>query len=76
MKVQLEAKKALELARGCQTGVHWDCLKPARPLVPGQDNVLVRSALYLKAFGKKPEITSLWIGPFLVLEGPDDHNNY
>jgi hypothetical protein len=44
--------------------------------VPGQDTVLVHSALYLKALGKKAKITSPWIRPFPVLEGPDNNNNY
>jgi hypothetical protein len=76
MKVQQEAHKALELARVCQTRVSRDCLKPAPPLVPGQDAVLLCSASYLKAFGKKAKITSPWIGPFPVLEGHDDNNNH
>jgi hypothetical protein len=37
---------------------------------------LVCSGPYLKALEKKAKVTSPWIGPFPVLEGPDDNNNY
>jgi hypothetical protein len=76
MKVQQEAHKALELARARQTKVSRDRFTPALPLVPGQDAVLVHSVPYLKALGKKAKITLPWMGPFSVLEGPDDNNNY
>jgi hypothetical protein len=56
--------------------VSQDCLKPAPPLIPGQDTVLVRSAPYLKELEKKAKITSPWIEPFPFLEGPDNNNNY
>jgi hypothetical protein len=68
MKVQQEAYKALELARACQIRVNQDCLMPAPPLVPEQDTVLVHSAPYLKALGKKANISLPWIGAFPVLE--------
>jgi hypothetical protein len=76
MKVQQEAHKALELARAYQTRGSRVHLKPALPLVPGQDRVLVRSTPYLKALGKKFKIISPWIGPLPVLEGPDNNNDY
>jgi hypothetical protein len=75
MKVQQDAYKALELARVCQTRVSQDHLKPAPPLVHGQDTVLVHSALYLKALGKQAKITLPCIGLFPVLEGPHNNNN-
>jgi hypothetical protein len=46
------------------------------PLVPKQDIVLVYSALDLKALKKKAQITSPLIGPFSVLERPDNNNTY
>jgi hypothetical protein len=56
INVQEEAQKALELARVCQTRVSRDPFKPAPPLVPGQDTVLVCSASYCKALGNKAKI--------------------
>jgi hypothetical protein len=76
MKIQQEAHKVLELAKVCQTRVSPDHLKPALPLDPEQDTFPVRSTPYLKALEKNVKITSLWIGPCPVLEGPDDKNNY
>jgi hypothetical protein len=75
MKVQQEAHKVLELTRACQTRVSRDCLKPAIPLIPGKDTVLVRTVPYLKVLKKKTKIISPWIETFPVLEGPDDNNN-
>jgi hypothetical protein len=76
MKVQQEAHKALELARVHQTRVRQDGLNPAPTLVHGQNTVVVYSTPYLKVLGKKANITLPWIGPFTVLEGPIDKNNY
>jgi hypothetical protein len=76
MKVQQEAHKALQLVRVHQTRVSHDCLWPAPPVVAGQDTVLVRSTPYFKVLGKNAKITSPWIEPFPVPEGPDDNNNY
>jgi hypothetical protein len=75
LTVQQEAHKVLELARVHQTKVSWDRLKPAPPLIPGQDTVLVHSLLYLKVLGKKAKITLPWIGPFPVHEGPNENYN-
>jgi hypothetical protein len=61
MKIQQEAHKVLELTRVCQIRVSQIHLKPALPLVLGQDKVLICSALYLKALGKTAKITLPWI---------------
>jgi hypothetical protein len=49
---------------------------PAPPLVPGQGTILVCSVPYFKALGKKAKIILSWIEPFIVLEGPDNNNNF
>jgi hypothetical protein len=56
MKAQQEGHKTLELARAPQIRVSRDPLKPAPPLVPRQYIVLVGSAPYLNALGKKAKI--------------------
>jgi hypothetical protein len=76
MRIQQEARHALEIARARQTRLSQSRLKPAPPLIPGQDEALVLSAPYLGSVEGRKKITSPWLGPFDILEGPDENDNY
>ena len=73
--IQQEARKALERARARQAMTSRSHFSPAPPLVPGTDEVTIRSKPYLKSVGKVKQVGP-WLGPFDILEGPDENGNY
>ena len=76
MKYQQLARTALQKARARQTTTSQKTRKEGPPITQGKTEVTLRSAPYVHKVGPNHKLVGPWLGPFLVSEWPDTHDNY